>query len=89
MSRQKITPERKAVEVLADGTNRKDWSSYSFALLLVNTLSPEDYIPLAAAIVDLAAIKWDHGDFDGHERPFIRRAARMRDADVRTMLDTF
>lgn len=85
---RKITPERKAVEVLADGTNRKDWSNYTFAYSLVTTLSPEEYVPLAAAILDLAAVKWDCGDFTGEDRPYLRRAARMRDAGDQIMLDT-
>lgn len=79
MSRQKITPGRKVAEAVADGLNRKDFSAYECAENLLKTSNPDDVLKFAAAIIDVAAIHWDHGIFDEHYRETHRVAGRMRD----------
>ena len=79
MSR-KITPARKVAEAVADGLNRKDFSVYQCADILTKSVSPDEYMAFAMAIIDVAAIRFDHGLYDAHEYEQMRKAAVLRDA---------
>lgn len=87
MSRAKITPGRKAAEQMADALNRKDFSRYEFADILTKTVSADEYVPFAMAVIEIAAIYWDHGLFDSHDRHWLRTAHRLREVWTQEMLD--
>jgi hypothetical protein len=87
MSRARTTPGRKAAEQILDALNRKDFSRYEFAEILTKTVSPEEYVTFAMAVIEIGAVYWDHGLFDSQDRDWLRTAARLRDVYTEEMLD--
>ena len=80
MARAALTPEMKAVRVIKEMRNQRDYSRHHFALLLMNDGEINDAIAMASAIIEMAAIKADTGDFDKDTRDWVLIARAMRNA---------
>jgi hypothetical protein len=84
MARAK-TIEGKVFEAIENGVRMRDWNRYDLAAKLVNNLRPEDVVPIATAIIELSAIKYRMGDFEGRESyRWLKIASRLE----REILDT-
>ena len=80
MAREALTPELKAVRALKEMWNQRDHTRYSFAQMLVSDHTDMDAIPMAVAIIEMAAVRADCGDFDTDSRDWIMAARSMRNA---------
>lgn len=80
MARSALTPELKAVRIIKEMQNQRDYSRHHFALLLMNDGDVNDAIAMASAIIEMAAIKADTGDFDKDTRDWVLSARSMRNA---------
>lgn len=81
MARTALTPELKAIRALKEMWNQRDFERYHFAFtVLSDDTTILDVIPTAAAIIEIAAVKADHGDYDDDTREWIMAAYMMRNA---------
>lgn len=75
-----LTPELKAVRAIKEMCNQKDYGRYHFADLLLADGNVNDAVAMAAAIVELAAVKADYGDFDKDTREWTMVARALRNS---------
>lgn len=81
MARTALTPELKAVRALKELWNQRNFERYHFAFtLLSDDTMLLDVIPTAIAIIEIAAVRADHGDFDEDTREWVMAAYSMRNA---------
>lgn len=83
MARAALTPELKTVRALSEMWNQRDYTRYHLAQMLVSGPMDMDSIQLAVAIIEMAAVRADSGDFDKDNHEWILAARSMRNAFVK------